>query len=183
MCRHCLILAASQSGRHLAPSFALSPLCRTCKANQSLQLHLLASYPFDSDDDDNDDHGDSSATRYHEAESRTSPCAPPLDEYRRSLDTRYPSLCAECAPAVEQAIRRSDERGKGAALRYRLKQSQAGQEKKRDKRGGQANSWRWRTLKVLWLTRGVLCMTTHLIWILACFFGEFGGTIITQRYS
>ncbi|GJN89697.1 hypothetical protein Rhopal_002684-T1 [Rhodotorula paludigena] len=69
---------ASTSRHRLPPSFpspSTTPFCRQCLANQSLQLHLLASYPSSSDDEADESY-------------------PPLETYRQSLDQRYPLVCA-----------------------------------------------------------------------------------------
>ncbi|GAA6046859.1 hypothetical protein JCM3770_005679 [Rhodotorula araucariae] len=128
------------------PSTTTTPFCRQCIANQSLQLHLLASYPSDSDSDPE------------------SADFPPLDEYRRSLDARYPLMCAACAPAVEGTIRERDYRVKSQALGWRLRESQRARDReertseerrRREGRRWVVEGWAWRARGVAWVLTGV----------------------------
>ncbi|BGP47272.1 hypothetical protein JCM10450v2_003124 [Rhodotorula kratochvilovae] len=124
------------------PSTSTTPFCRQCLANQSLQLHLLASYPSDSDSDAEDGASD----------------FPPLEEYRLSLDARYPLVCAACAPAVEGTIRERDYRVKAQALGWRLRESQRAREReervseerrRREGRRWVVEGWAWRARGLL----------------------------------
>jgi Ima1 N-terminal domain len=67
-----------------------SPFCRDCLSNQVLQLHLLANRDPGSDAED--------------------------EAYAASLHERYPLVCPNCAPLVEDKIRRRDYRSKAVAL-------------------------------------------------------------------
>ena len=53
-----------------------------------------------------------------------------LSEYRESLHVRYPPVCENCLPAVEEEIRLKDQMARTKALGGWLKQSK-GKEKKR----------------------------------------------------
>ncbi|GEM08367.1 hypothetical protein Rt10032_c05g2384 [Rhodotorula toruloides] len=129
------------------PTTQNTPFCRQCLNNQSLQLHLLASYPSSDDDQDPSDQ------------------FPPLDDYRRSLDARYPLVCANCAPSVEGLIRERDYRVKTQALGARLRESQLRREReermsrqvrRRDGLKWTAEEWAWRARGAAWaLTHGV----------------------------
>ncbi|KAJ7706350.1 Ima1 N-terminal domain-containing protein [Mycena rosella] len=72
--------------------------CHTCQTNQMLLVNLLANYlpPPESP----------------ESEERMQT----LDEYRESLHLRYPPVCEQCAPAVEEEIRRKDAMARTQAL-------------------------------------------------------------------
>ncbi|GAA5844115.1 hypothetical protein JCM9279_003736 [Rhodotorula babjevae] len=145
---------ASPSRHRLPSSFptaSTTPFCRQCLANQSLQLHLLASYPSDSELDPDDPDSDLSAF-------------PPLDTYRQSLDARYPLVCSSCAPVVEDTIRERDYRVKAQALGWRLRESQRAREREErvseerrrgDGRRWTVEGWAWRARGAAWVTTGV----------------------------
>ncbi|KAK8850464.1 hypothetical protein IAR55_004382 [Kwoniella newhampshirensis] len=97
-------LRAKPSTSHLPPaSSSTSPFCHSCLANQTLIMNMLANYL----PDDND------------------PLYPALfadlPTYLSKLHTRYPPVCQNCQPAVDEALRRSDHRAQveawGSALR------------------------------------------------------------------
>ncbi|GAA5860473.1 hypothetical protein JCM8547_000313 [Rhodosporidiobolus lusitaniae] len=158
---------ASTSRAHLPPAFptpSSTPFCRTCLSNQALQLHLLASYPSPSSSDSEDDSHPS-----HPSSSSSDPF-PPLEEYRLSLDSRYPLVCASCAPAVEGTIRERDYRVKAQALGWRLRESEKRREReermseKARKRAGR----RWVVEGVVWRARGMLWMATGIVTVGWC---------------
>ncbi|BGP15151.1 hypothetical protein JCM10213_000724 [Rhodosporidiobolus nylandii] len=140
---------ASTSEKSLPPSFPTpqtTPFCRTCLSNQSLQLHLLASYPSSSASDSGGEDDDPSTPLDY----------PPLEEYRRSLDLRYPLVCAACAPAVAGVIKERDYKVKAQALGWRLRESERRREReerlgeKARKRAGR----RWVLEGIAWRVRG-----------------------------
>ncbi|GAA6041970.1 hypothetical protein JCM8097_009124 [Rhodosporidiobolus ruineniae] len=156
---------ASTSRHHLPPTFptpSTTPFCRQCLANQSLQLHLLASYPSSSlstasaSSSSDDDQEDSLPADESEA-------YPPLEEYRASLDARYPLVCPSCAPAVESTIRERDYKVKAQALGWRLRESQ--RQREREERMGERARRRagrsWVVQAVVWRVRGGFWMGTH----------------------
>lgn len=134
-----------------------TPFCRTCLSNQALQLHLLASYPLDETSSSSED----SARRNHNGEIDP---YPPLDEYRRSLDLRYPLVCAECAPAVESTIRERDYRVKAQALGWRLRETQRRKEaeEKRSDEARRRQGRDWIVQGLVWRLRGVAWASTHI---------------------
>lgn len=128
-------------------STASPHFCRTCLSNQSLQAHLLASFPLELPGD-------------------PAPPSPPLSpelslaEYRARLDRRYPLLCAACAPGVQDAIKTHDYKAKAWALGNRLTQSSVrgllGAGAGGAQRGqGREGEWRWFVTGVVWRVRGV----------------------------
>ncbi|GAA6016144.1 hypothetical protein JCM10207_004458 [Rhodosporidiobolus poonsookiae] len=150
----------STSRSRLPPSFptpSTTPFCRTCLANQSLQLHLLASYPSSSSPS-------SSPRSSPEPELEAEADYPPLAEYKSSLDLRYPLVCAACAPAVEETIKERDYRVKTQALGWRLRESQKRRE--REERAGERarkrEGVRWVVQGVVWRVRGGLWLLTGL---------------------
>ncbi|KAI5480396.1 hypothetical protein MNV49_000971 [Pseudohyphozyma bogoriensis] len=133
-----------------SPSSTTTPFCRTCLSNQSLQVHLLASFPSSSDSEDDSD-------------SDTHKPPHLLPDYLASLDSRYPLVCANCQPAVEDAIREKDYKAKAEALGWRLRLSRMGKEKnERERRKAQsARAWEWWAMGVVWRIRGVLWWCSH----------------------
>lgn len=149
---HTLATATPSRSRLPATYSSSSPFCRTCQSNQSLQIHLLAAYPSDDDDDH--------------------PIPHLLPEYQQSLDARYPMVCPNCAPAVEQDIAEKDARARSAALGWRLRESQKGLRMMELKESERRNSWRWWWLGLVWRARGVAFWCTHASGIIGCAAGE-----------
>ncbi|GAA5841237.1 hypothetical protein JCM5353_001207 [Sporobolomyces roseus] len=138
-----------------------SPFCRQCLSNQSLQIHLLSSYPSSSSDED-------------EPYSSTEPSEPfpPLSDYKQSLDRRYPLLCAECAPAVEEIVRNRDYRVKTAILGGRLRETT-----KFETSGmGETSEERrkWLIEGAIWRIRGLLWAYSHVVSLLFALQGLLG---------
>ena len=155
-----------------------SPFCRTCLSNQALQLHLLASYPLD----ESSSSSEHTTTQSHHA-SEIDPY-PPLDEYRRSLDLRYPLVCAECAPAVESTIRERDYRVKAQALGWRLRETQRRreEEERRSDEARRREGRDWIVQGLVWRLRGVAWASTHVTAIAAAYSGAFPQPLSTLRF-
>lgn len=79
--------------------------CHTCQTNQTLLVNLLSNYLPAPDDPS--------------YKSRVAA----LSTYTASLQLRYPPVCAECRPAVEEEIARKDEMARTRALGGALKVS------------------------------------------------------------
>ncbi|WVQ85896.1 hypothetical protein IAT38_008064 [Cryptococcus sp. DSM 104549] len=108
-------LRAKPSSSHLptASSSSSSTFCHSCLANQTLIMNLLANYL----PDDND------------------PTFPSLyaalPSYLSSLHARYPPVCPQCQPAVDEVLRKADHRAQVEAWGSALKRGAAV-----NKRGG-----------------------------------------------
>ncbi|KAH9937043.1 Ima1 N-terminal domain-containing protein [Fomitopsis serialis] len=89
---------ASPRKDRLPSMYGSAPFCRTCQTNQMLLSNLLSNYLPPPDHPDHDQR------------------AAMLPEYRRSIETRYPPVCTDCAPAVEEEIRRRDNMARTRAL-------------------------------------------------------------------
>ncbi|KAM0788835.1 hypothetical protein ACM66B_002921 [Microbotryomycetes sp. NB124-2] len=142
---------ATPTRNSLPPTFFRSPLCRNCITNAQLQIQLLASFP-DGEDDSRLDNQPSAI----------------LEEYRRSLDKRYPIVCEDCAPTVEQVIASRDSRAKASALGWRLRESAKRKAEHQWRNVGRRNSWRWQLLGWLWTLRGIAWWMTHVTCVLGC---------------
>lgn len=90
------------------PAPTSSVFCRSCLANQTIVANLLANYLADDAD---------------EASDNERMAAYPA--YRRSLEERYPLVCAQCAPQVQAHLAQSDQRVRSEALRYWMKRHAA----------------------------------------------------------
>ncbi|CAE6414323.1 unnamed protein product [Rhizoctonia solani] len=89
---------ASPSKNRLPSSFSTNVFCHTCQTNQTLTMNLLSNYlPASSDP--------SYSQRLAE-----------YPAYKESLYSRYPPVCANCQPAVDEQIRQKDSMAKSAAL-------------------------------------------------------------------
>ncbi|ODO10597.1 hypothetical protein I350_01194 [Cryptococcus amylolentus CBS 6273] len=93
------------SSNHLPtlPSKASStPFCRNCLANQTLIMNLLANYLPDDDD-----------PTYPQLSSN-------LPAYVQSLHSRYPPVCPNCQPGVDDILQKADQKAQmeawGSAL-------------------------------------------------------------------
>ncbi|KAG8965521.1 hypothetical protein FRC03_000431 [Tulasnella sp. 419] len=146
-------LRGSSSRNAITSPHKSSPLCQTCTNNQTLQIHLLSNYlPPRSD------------PTYQELHDQ-------LPAYKASLDLRYPPLCPNCRPLVEEEIERKDHMAKTTALGGFLKQSRMKAQQRVRRRASQQleqsqrrfyNRWTlnirqltvWRIQTVLW------CLTT-----------------------
>lgn len=87
-----------------------------------------------------------------------------FSEYKRSVEARYPPICADCAPAVEEEIRRRDTMARTRALGGFLGASNpqrrqiARTQRERDKLTREMFFWKVRG--VLWLAY-LLCALGH----------------------
>jgi hypothetical protein len=88
-----------------------------------------------------------------------------LAQYRESLHRRYPPVCPDCAPAVEEEIRRKDSMARSSALRGWLDKTRG---KERERRVSGSLQERERAIKhiYIWRIRGVLWVSTAACWML-----------------
>ncbi|WVQ70709.1 hypothetical protein IAR50_000231 [Cryptococcus sp. DSM 104548] len=97
-------LRAQPSSSHLPsmPSPATSPFCRSCLANQTLIINMLANYLPDDDD-----------PTYPQLSAG-------LPAYVQSLHSRYPPVCPNCQPGVDVILQKADQKAQmeawGSAL-------------------------------------------------------------------
>ncbi|GAA5967387.1 hypothetical protein JCM3765_000509 [Sporobolomyces pararoseus] len=146
-----------------------SPFCRQCLSNQSLQIHLLSSYPsYSSDEDEPEEEADS---------------FPPLPEYRESLERRYPLVCQNCKAGVEEIVRERDYRVKTGILGGRLRETG---KKKLDEvqelKKLEMERRKWLLAGVIWRLRFILWLITHLLTIATGLKGLLGGKLTTIAY-
>lgn len=117
--------------------------CPQCRRHQSLQLYLLGAYYDNTQDDSAEDQ-----VLQHR-----------LQEYKASLDSRYPTLCAACAPAVSQELARRNRKARADILNHlvisnsSLKQGSAPPTpRRRDPRA----TFHWRLQGIFWRLKGLL---------------------------
>ncbi|WWC92208.1 uncharacterized protein L201_007162 [Kwoniella dendrophila CBS 6074] len=135
-------LRATPSSSHLpsssSSSSSTSPFCHSCLANQTLIMNMLANYLPDDDDP-------SYPMLYNE-----------LPNYIAKLQSRYPPVCRNCQPAVDEALRKSDHRAQVQAWSSALDRgfkSTHGVKGSNDSRDGSAGRWEvivWRIRGILW---------------------------------
>ncbi|QDS76279.1 hypothetical protein FKW77_001798 [Venturia effusa] len=97
-------LPARASSPHLSEQQS-TIFCPTCTQNQHFYTEALASYLPDPHDSEYDTFLDK------------------LDEFRTNLAKRYPQLCSQCAPKVNQRLRETTKAARDDYLRRRLVQS------------------------------------------------------------
>ncbi|WWD20646.1 hypothetical protein CI109_105122 [Kwoniella shandongensis] len=102
-------LRAKPSSSHLpsSSSSSTSPFCHSCLANQTLIMNMLANYLPDDDDP-------SYPALFAE-----------LPSYLSKLHSRYPPICPNCQPAVDEALAKSDHRAQVEAWGSALKRGAA----------------------------------------------------------
>ena len=90
-----------------------------------------------------------------------------LPKYQESVEARYPPVCAECSPAVEEEIKKRDQMARTSALGGFLKLSK-GKDKQRQTsptRGQRDTThprlWMWKVRGLLWLVMLCASMATH----------------------
>lgn len=152
---------ASPSKDRLPSTYARAPFCHTCQTNQTLLVNLLSNYlpppqasflaarPFVTT-------STSSLLLQH-------PDYPmrleQLPMYRESLHIRYPPVCANCLPAVEDQIEQKNHMARTKALAGWLKQSK-GKERQRLLSGPGNGTERLQFQLAIWRVRGALWCTT-----------------------
>ncbi len=80
--------------------------CNTCQHNQTLMANILAEYLPDEDDPEYDKFAAS------------------YDAYKKELEDRYPQVCADCLPRVQEQIRNAGYAAKADHLRRIMEKSQ-----------------------------------------------------------
>jgi hypothetical protein len=90
-----------------------------------------------------------------------------LPAYQASLETRYPPICADCLPGVEEEIKRRDNMARTSALGGFLKESK-GKGKQRqvlDNQGKKEALERqlfvWKIRGALWIASVAVVLTTY----------------------
>lgn len=126
-------------------SAAAPPFCRDCLINQNLQVQLLAGYvPRDAND------------------AQQARLWDNLANYRRSLDERYPLVCANCQGRIEKIIEERDWKAKARTVGGWLKKSaqvQADQNLPFDRR-------RSHHLRMIWRIKGCLWAAIYVVTLL-----------------
>ncbi|KAF9822098.1 hypothetical protein IEO21_00092 [Rhodonia placenta] len=127
---------ASPRKDRLPTMYGSGLFCHTCQTNQMLLANLLSSYLPPPEDPE------------YEQRAQT------LPEYRRSIEARYPPVCANCAPTIEEEIQRRDHMARTSALNGFLRASKPVQRKvertQRDKDKLAREIAMWKVRGALW---------------------------------
>ncbi|OBZ79704.1 hypothetical protein A0H81_00999 [Grifola frondosa] len=142
---------ASPRKDRLPPTYESGLFCHTCQTNQMLLTNLLSNYLPPPDDPE-----------YMRRVQM-------LPEYQRSVETRYPPVCAECLPTVEDEIRKRDHMARTRALGRILGESRGSVRRRRvpttqqqkDKLDKELTMWRARGY--LWFGSLLCTMVGYLI--------------------
>ncbi|KIJ68203.1 hypothetical protein HYDPIDRAFT_81318 [Hydnomerulius pinastri MD-312] len=140
---------ASPSKDRLPSMYSKGQFCHTCQTNQMLLVNLLSNYLPPPQHPDY-------AKRLEQ-----------LPAYRESLHTRYPPVCSNCAPAVEDEIQRKNQMARTKALGGWLKDTRgkdrqrqvSGTAREREKLESQLFAWRMRG--ALWWMSLLAVVTSH----------------------
>ncbi|KAI0756880.1 Ima1 N-terminal domain-containing protein [Daedaleopsis nitida] len=128
---------ASPRKDRLPSMYGSSFFCHTCQTNQVLRNNLLSNYlPPPTDP---------------EYERRLEE----LPEYQRSIEVRYPPICANCLPTVEAEIRKRDQEARIRALGGALKNTK-GTDSRRRSSVTQKQKERLEVELRIWRIRGFL---------------------------
>ncbi|VDB99853.1 unnamed protein product [Peniophora sp. CBMAI 1063] len=123
-------------------SFDGVKLCDTCRSNQALVMSLLSSYLPPSEDDPE--------YRYR---------LDTYDEYKRTLEARYPPLCGPCSVLVEEEIRRKNSMARLNVLGRGLANTKR-TDKKRQVSASMDDRMQLKRELLWWRLRGVLFWLT-----------------------
>lgn len=83
-----------------------------------------------------------------------------FDAYRDSIEVRYPPVCAQCQPAVEEEIRKRDQMARTSALGAFLKDSRGKGKQRQVSNSQKINKEKFERALVGWRIRGVLWAMT-----------------------
>ncbi|KAI6162079.1 Ima1 N-terminal domain-containing protein [Pisolithus thermaeus] len=129
-------------------TYATGQFCHTCQTNQMLLVNLLSNYlPHPQHPD--------YARRLEQ-----------LPAYRESLHIRYPQVCAQCSPAVEDEIKRKDQMARTQALAGFLKDTKGKDRQRRVSATGKERG-NLEPQLAIWRLRGALWWIT-LLCVMAC---------------
>ncbi|PIL31845.1 hypothetical protein GSI_06549 [Ganoderma sinense ZZ0214-1] len=129
---------ASPRKDRLPSTHGSTSFCHTCQTNQMLLQNLLANYLPPPEDP--------------EYEKRLEL----LPEYQRSIEVRYPPVCANCLPTIEQEIKRKDQMARVRALGSALRNTRGTDNRRRtsatkkDREKLDRELWIWRIRGCLW---------------------------------
>ncbi|GAA5880615.1 hypothetical protein JCM16303_004282 [Sporobolomyces ruberrimus] len=159
--RNSLASSSSSSSRFST----LPPFCRQCLSNQSLQIHLISSYPSSTSSDDE-----------AEEEEGEPDAFPPLPDYKAALDRRYPLVCTNCKGRVEEIVRERDYKVKTSILGGRLRETGGNKLVNENKRSRDTKLERrkWIVAGGIWRLRAVLWMSSHLLTVIIGLLGMLG---------
>ncbi|KAF9270052.1 hypothetical protein L218DRAFT_952251 [Marasmius fiardii PR-910] len=149
---------ASPSKNDLPTMFGKGPFCHTCQTNQMLIVNLLSNYlpaPTDS----------SYQRRLDD-----------LPAYQESLYLRYPPVCDNCLPAVEDEIQRKNSMARSQALGGWLKQTK-GKEQQRRVSATKIDQRKVVKEIAMWRTRGALWALTFTLFVMGNGIAVFGYSI------
>lgn len=135
--------------------------CSQCRRHQSLHLYLLGAYYDNTEEDSAEDTTLSSR----------------LDEYRESLDSRYPPLCAACEPAVAQELNKRNIRARADILNQSIINNNSARRSHdnaspRHRRRDPRATLQWRSQTFIWRIKGCLWALVQLCSLICYFYGE-----------
>ncbi|KAG6862448.1 hypothetical protein C0995_011888 [Termitomyces sp. Mi166 len=137
-------MRASTSCDQLPTMYGAGPFCHTCQSNQLLIINLMSNFlPHPNDP---------------EYPARLAS----LKEYRESLHARYPPVCDNCSPAVEDQIRQKDHMARTKALGAWLNDSKGKEWQRRVSSEGYREQEKATTEVIVWRLRGCLWAVTFL---------------------
>lgn len=105
-----------------------------------------------------------------------------LKEYRESLHARYPPVCDNCSPAVEDQIRQKDHMARTKALGAWLNDSKGKERQRRVDSEGNREPERATTEVIIWRLRGCLWAVTLMAAVLCNLAGRGSYTAITTIF-
>ncbi|KIJ54653.1 hypothetical protein M422DRAFT_200532 [Sphaerobolus stellatus SS14] len=124
---------ASPSKSRFPTTYSKTPFCHTCLTNQTLLVNLLSNYLPPSDDPT------------YEARLAEMPA------YTESLQERYPPVCNNCRPIIDEELKSKEQMARTSALGGWLKRSRhAGAQRSTEQLKGRRDVLIWRIRGGLW---------------------------------
>ncbi|KAH9858081.1 Ima1 N-terminal domain-containing protein [Lenzites betulinus] len=157
--------ASPRKDRFLS-TYGNTVFCHTCQTNQMLIANFMSNYLPPPDDP--------------QYEGRLEA----ITEYRRSVETRYPPICPNCLPAVEEEIRKRDHMARVRALGGALKTTRGTDSRRRSKSTQQERDKlerelrRWKFRGCLWVGSLVSAIAGHLSIAAAYHLVSFPGILV-----
>ncbi|KAH0838179.1 hypothetical protein J3R83DRAFT_6430 [Lanmaoa asiatica] len=159
---------ASPNKDRLPSTYGKGPFCHTCQTNQTLLVNLLSNYlpPPQASPFTTIIYATTSTQAIISQHPDYAQRVQQLSAYRESLHVRYPPVCVNCLPSVEDEIEQKNQMARTKALGGWLRESK-GKERRRLVSGSGKDRETLGFQLAIWRVRGALWWTTLLCVVFA----------------